>query len=215
MTNLMVAYARFSEPQIPMSMYIGISTISKNAKKSSRSSARKTPSRPVSRMSMATMNCFGRSLIDWEAATANGNRTAVSSTIHSEIPSTPTRQPIPRLSENVTFSVNWKSGIGPSVAKLARIHRATPRGTMLAPIATGKLSSGRRFGSSATTSAPKSGEKMRIASTAIIRTHPRERGATRSGRRCRRRSSGRSYERNPTGEGEARHPSPWSPGPRR
>ena len=89
MTNLMVAYARFSEPQIPMSMYIGISTISKNAKKSSRSSARNTPSRPVSRMSIATMNCFGRSLIDLEAASASGNRIVVSTTIHSEIPSTP------------------------------------------------------------------------------------------------------------------------------
>ena len=99
-TNLIDAYIRFSPPQMPMRRYIGTSTISKKAKNSRRSSERNTPSSPASRTSIATMYCLVRSVIDFDPAIASVMRIPVRTIIQSEMPSTPSRHPIPSESES-------------------------------------------------------------------------------------------------------------------
>ena len=54
--NLMEAYSRLVEPQIPIRKYIGTSTISQNTKNRIRSNAMKVPAMPVSSSSISARN---------------------------------------------------------------------------------------------------------------------------------------------------------------
>ena len=58
--NLIEAYSRFAEPQIPIRKYIGTSTISQNTKNRIRSNAMNVPAMPVSSSSIIARNAFVR-----------------------------------------------------------------------------------------------------------------------------------------------------------
>ena len=152
---------------------MGISVISKNTKKSSRSSATKTPSRPVSRISMRAMYIFGRSVIDADAATEIGNRIAVRTISSSEMPSIPTFQPIPHGSYQTTCSVNWKPAS--PVVNSHRMYRATASGGIVMAKATGITNSVRDDGIAITARAPSTGSRTSSVISGI-RNRPRSPG---------------------------------------
>jgi hypothetical protein len=110
-TNLIDAYARFSDPHRRISMYIGTRTISKNAKNRSRSIATKTPRTPVSRMSIRMRYVLRRSVTDRDAAIAIGKSSVVRTMRKSEMPSTATRQPTSSEDDSVRSSPNWKAAV--------------------------------------------------------------------------------------------------------
>ncbi len=58
--NLIAAYSRFADPQIPIRKYIGTSTISQNTKNRIRSKAMKVPAMPVSSSSINARNALVR-----------------------------------------------------------------------------------------------------------------------------------------------------------
>ena len=69
--------------------YIGTSITSQKAKKTSRSRATNTPRIPASRKSIEAKYPLTRVVMEVLASRAMGKRKAVSSTINSEMPSTP------------------------------------------------------------------------------------------------------------------------------
>ena len=159
-TNLSAAYALLSEPHIEISRYIGMRTISKNAKNTKRSRERKTPRTPVSRISINTMYVLTCSVIEREAAMLRGNSRAVSTTMNSEIPSTASDHEIPNDSTRTTCSVNWNEAS--PTAKFHSTYDAATSGGMDTTSAIGRTSSGRLRGSSATIRAPTKGSAMRM-----------------------------------------------------
>ena len=58
--NLMAAYSRLAEPQIPIRKYIGTRTSSQKMKNRTRSNETKVPAMPVSSRSIRPRNPFGR-----------------------------------------------------------------------------------------------------------------------------------------------------------
>ena len=58
--NLMAAYSRFAEPQIPIRKYMGTSTSSQKTKNSTRSKAMNVPAMPVSSSSTRARKALGR-----------------------------------------------------------------------------------------------------------------------------------------------------------
>ena len=58
--NLIAAYSRLAEPQIPIRKYIGTRTISQNTKNRIRSNAMNVPAIPVSSSSISARNAFVR-----------------------------------------------------------------------------------------------------------------------------------------------------------
>src|SRR3990172_6980500 len=58
--NLIAAYSRFDEPQIPIRKYIGTKTSSQNTKNRIRSNAMNVPAIPVSSSSMSETNALVR-----------------------------------------------------------------------------------------------------------------------------------------------------------
>ena len=58
--NLIAAYSRLVEPQIPIRKYIGTSTISQKTKNRIRSNAMNVPAMPVSSSSIKARNAFVR-----------------------------------------------------------------------------------------------------------------------------------------------------------
>ena len=58
--NLIAAYSRFVDPQIPIRKYIGTRTSSQNTKNRIRSNAMKVPAIPVSSSSISARNAFVR-----------------------------------------------------------------------------------------------------------------------------------------------------------
>ncbi len=72
-----------------MMKYIGTSITSQKAKNTRRSRATNTPRIPASRNSIEAKKPFTRWVMEVLARSAMGKRKAVSSTIKSEMPSTP------------------------------------------------------------------------------------------------------------------------------
>ena len=58
--NLIDAYWRFAEPQMPIRKYMGTRTISQKTKNRIRSNAMNVPAMPVSSRSIRAMNAFVR-----------------------------------------------------------------------------------------------------------------------------------------------------------
>jgi hypothetical protein len=58
--NLIAAYSRFAEPQIPIKKYIGTSTSSQNTKNRIRSNEMNVPAMPVTSSSIRLTNALGR-----------------------------------------------------------------------------------------------------------------------------------------------------------
>src|SRR5467141_3912645 len=58
--NLIEAYWRFADPQIPIKKYIGTNTISQKTKNKIRSNAMNVPAMPVSRSSISARNAWVR-----------------------------------------------------------------------------------------------------------------------------------------------------------
>jgi hypothetical protein len=175
-----------------MRKYIGTSTISNITKKTKRSRLRKTPRQPASRRSSQARKGFS----SWWAGAptmASGNRSPVITRRKREIPSTPRCQEMSRSEIQVTFSTIWKSA--------APASKATRAATVSAPVSTEKArattrhSSGRRFETSATASAPtagsttmadSSGKDVAPSEAARITGPPPAAGARRRRRRRRR-----------------------------
>jgi hypothetical protein len=81
---------RFGPPQTPTMMYIGISVVSKNTKNSMPSSAQNTPIITPDRIRNEAMYWLTRSVMTSQPAiTTTSVMNAVSSTTHTEMPSTP------------------------------------------------------------------------------------------------------------------------------
>ncbi len=99
-------------PQIEIRKYIGISSISQNRKKSTKSIALNTPSRLVSSSMIQAKYSLGRSSMRQEMSTATRNRKPVSTTSASDRPSTPTaywRVKSTKSDPSQTWrSMNWK-----------------------------------------------------------------------------------------------------------
>ena len=83
-------YSLLPVPQIEIRKYIGISSISQNTKKSTKSIALNTPSRLISSNMIQAKYSLGRSSMRQEMSTATRNRKPVSATSASDSPSTPT-----------------------------------------------------------------------------------------------------------------------------
>ncbi len=124
--NLVAAYTRFSYPQPPIRKYIGTNTISKNTKNKNRSRLRKLPMTPASSSSIHAKY----DLWSWCGSMptiTSGNNTPVSTTINSEIPSTPKCHEMPHSLIHECFDTNSKPAA--PVGNLTSIH------TLIAPVA--------------------------------------------------------------------------------
>ncbi len=191
----MAAYTRSPWPHCPMMKYIGTSTISKQMKKRKRSSERNVPMHPASSRSIHAAYAFSLPC----ASTPNsaiGNKTPVSTTRNSEMPSTPRCHEIPNDGIHSCMVTNWKPPLLRS--------NATSRAMLNAPVSVAAtraktlMISGRRDGSSATITAEIAGSstsEVRIGKS--IRRSPVRR-TTRGAARPRPRSRARSCARTPT-----------------